>query len=166
MDNTNGFRIPSNMSRQKTNGSGKPPGPAPDACPTTDRPPQNTRGPSARPSAPNPASDDLTPIAGVQPDATLTTPALARKRALEMLCPQVPVITDGLIESAKGNYLAAKFLFEFMGIFPPPPEADPKEKREESLTEVLLKRLDLWKDGDKEDDQRNSTDNPEQTRIP
>ncbi len=166
MDNNNGFRLPSNMSRQKTNGSGKLPSLAPDGSPTANRQPQSTRGPSAQPAAAHTASDHLAPAAGIQPDATLTTPALARKRALEMLCPQVPVITDGLIESAKGNYLAAKFLFEFMGIFPPPSEPDPEQKRAESLTEVLLKRLDLWKDGNKEDDQRNSTDNPEQTRIP
>jgi hypothetical protein len=75
--------------------------------------------------------------------ASISDPSTARRHAVEVICGHVPRILSAVIATAEeGNYLAAKFLFEFVGIFPPR-EEEKKAEPEDCLAELLLKQLEL-----------------------
>ncbi len=75
--------------------------------------------------------------------ASMSDPSTARRQAIETICRHVPRILSAVIATAEeGNYLAARFLFEFVGIFPPR-EEEKKAEPEDCLAELLLKQLEL-----------------------
>jgi hypothetical protein len=64
-----------------------------------------------------------------------------RQEAVAAMCPEVRAIAEGLAALAKeGNCQAAKLVFEFLGIFPPPAEEDDGD---DSLARYLLRQLGI-----------------------
>ena len=64
-----------------------------------------------------------------------------RKRAVEEMCPGVKAIARALVKLAKeGNCQAAKLVFEFLGIFPPPAA---EEDGDDTLARYLLRQLGI-----------------------
>ena len=64
-----------------------------------------------------------------------------RRRAVAAMSPQVKGIAGKLAEmAAGGNCQAAKLVFEFLGIFPPPQEA---EEGDDTLARYLLRQLGI-----------------------
>jgi hypothetical protein len=64
-----------------------------------------------------------------------------RKRAVAVMCPKVSGIAKALTKSAgEGNCQAAKLVFEFLGIFPPPTEEDDGD---DTLARYLLRQLGI-----------------------
>jgi hypothetical protein len=64
-----------------------------------------------------------------------------RKRAVVVMCPAVRDIAKALTELAKkGNCQAAKLVFEFLGIFPPP---QAEEEGDDTLARYLLRQLGI-----------------------
>ena len=64
-----------------------------------------------------------------------------RQQAVAVLSPEVKAIAEGLAALAKeGNCQAAKLVFEFLGIFPPPAEEDDND---DSLARYLLRQLGI-----------------------
>lgn len=64
-----------------------------------------------------------------------------RRQAVAAMCPEVKAIAEALTELAKeGNCQAAKLVFEFLGIFPPPQEED---EGDDSLARYLLRQLGI-----------------------
>jgi hypothetical protein len=63
-----------------------------------------------------------------------------REELVALIRASARAITQGLIEQAqKGGPMAAKFLFEFAGLWPPPPAGG---EGEPSLVRLLFERLD------------------------
>jgi hypothetical protein len=64
-----------------------------------------------------------------------------RRKAVAVMCPKVKDIAEALAELAKeGNCQAAKLVFEFLGIFPPPQEED---EGDDSVARYLLRQLGI-----------------------
>ena len=64
-----------------------------------------------------------------------------RKRAVAEMCPAVRDIAKALTKLAKeGNCQAAKLVFEFLGIFPPPQAED---ESDDTLARYLLRQLGI-----------------------
>jgi hypothetical protein len=64
-----------------------------------------------------------------------------RKRAVAVMCPAVRDIAKALTGLAKkGNCQAAKLVFEFLGIFPPP---QAEEESDDTLARYLLRQLGI-----------------------
>jgi hypothetical protein len=64
-----------------------------------------------------------------------------RKRAVRVMCPAVRDIAKALTKLAKeGNCQAAKLVFEFLGIFPPP---QAEEESDDTLARYLLRQLGI-----------------------
>ena len=64
-----------------------------------------------------------------------------RRGAVEVMAPKVNEIALALTDLAKaGNCQAAKLVFEFLGIFPPPPTEDDGD---DTLARYLLRQLGL-----------------------
>jgi hypothetical protein len=64
-----------------------------------------------------------------------------RKRAVAVMCPKVTGIAKKLTEMAEqGNCQAAKLVFEFLGIFPPP---QAEEESDDTLARYLLRQLGI-----------------------
>jgi hypothetical protein len=62
-----------------------------------------------------------------------------RRRAVAAMSPKVKGIAEKLAEMAKtGNCQAAKLVFEFLGIFPPP---QGEEEGDDTLARYLLRQL-------------------------
>lgn len=64
-----------------------------------------------------------------------------RKRAVAVMCPKVTGIAKKLTEMAEqGNCQAAKLVFEFLGIYPPPAA---EEDSDDTLARYLLRQLGI-----------------------
>lgn len=64
-----------------------------------------------------------------------------RQGAMAVMCPEVNDIAQTLTNLAKkGNCQAAKLVFEFLGIFPPPAEEDDGD---DTLARYLLRQLGI-----------------------
>jgi hypothetical protein len=64
-----------------------------------------------------------------------------RKQAVAVMCPKVTGIAKKLTEMAEqGNCQAAKLVFEFLGIFPPPQAED---ESDDTLARYLLRQLGI-----------------------
>lgn len=64
-----------------------------------------------------------------------------RRRAVSAMSPKVREIAGKLAEMAKGgNCQAAKLVFEFLGIFPPP---QAEEEGDDTLARYLLRQLGI-----------------------
>lgn len=64
-----------------------------------------------------------------------------RRRAVAAMSPKVKEIAGKLAEMAKaGNCQAAKLVFEFLGIFPPP---QAEEEGDDTLARYLLRQLGI-----------------------
>ena len=64
-----------------------------------------------------------------------------RKRAVAAMCPKVTGIAKKLTEMAEqGNCQAAKLVFEFLGIHPPP---QAEEESDDTLARYLLRQLGI-----------------------
>lgn len=64
-----------------------------------------------------------------------------RQGAVVVMCPEVNEIAQTLTNLAKeGNCQAAKLVFEFLGIFPPPAEEDDGD---DTLARYLLRQLGI-----------------------
>lgn len=64
-----------------------------------------------------------------------------RRRAVAVMCPKVKEIAEALAKLAKeGNCQAAKLVFEFLGIFPPP---EAEEEEDDTLARYLLRQLGI-----------------------
>ncbi len=64
-----------------------------------------------------------------------------RKRAVAVMCPKVTGIAKKLTEMAEqGNCQAAKLVFEFLGIYPPPTAEDDSD---DTLARYLLRQLGI-----------------------
>jgi len=64
-----------------------------------------------------------------------------RKRAVAVMCPKVAGIAKKLTEMAEqGNCQAAKLIFEFLGIYPPP---QAEEESDDTLARYLLRQLGI-----------------------
>lgn len=64
-----------------------------------------------------------------------------RKRAVAVMCPKVTGIAKKLTEMAEqGNCQAAKLVFEFLGIYPPP---QAEEESDDTLARYLLRQLGI-----------------------
>lgn len=64
-----------------------------------------------------------------------------RRRAVSAMSPKVKEIAGKLAEMAKGgNCQAAKLVFEFLGIFPPP---QAEEEGDDTLARYLLRQLGI-----------------------
>ena len=64
-----------------------------------------------------------------------------RRKAVAVMCPKVKDIAEALVDLAmEGNCQAAKLVFEFLGIFPPPQEED---EGDDSLARYLLRQLGI-----------------------
>jgi hypothetical protein len=64
-----------------------------------------------------------------------------RKRAVAVMCPKVTGIARKLTEMAEqGNCQAAKLIFEFLGIYPPP---QAEEESDDTLARYLLRQLGI-----------------------
>lgn len=78
-----------------------------------------------------------------KPPKKKTEPNLreVRRRAVGAMSPKVKGIADKLAEMAEGgNCQAAKLVFEFLGIFPPP---QGEEEGDDTLARYLLRQLGI-----------------------
>ena len=68
-----------------------------------------------------------------------------RRRVVAAITPSVVKIAKSVAaQGERGNYLGAKFLFEFLGIYPPPPvEKEPVDEEPDSLARYLLRKLGI-----------------------
>jgi hypothetical protein len=101
--------------------------------------------PNHRPA--NGSSSESSPFNGqsAAPGANEALPSRREtwEKGAACVYPEVPNIVGALVEKAKENYMVAKFLFEFIGIYPPPPEPDPNAEKNETLARFLLRRLGI-----------------------
>jgi hypothetical protein len=87
-----------------------------------------------------------------------------RKRAVAVMCPKVVKIAKALTEMAEGgNCQAAKLVFEFLGIFPPP---EAEEEGDDTLARYLLRQLGIPDHPSEEEITKVLNQAVEQTPVP
>lgn len=80
----------------------------------------------------------------IEPDLALVRQEIVRRvadSALSMVQCAIDAVEEG------GQYQAMKYLFEMVGLYPPPP--DSQDDNDDSLAEILLSRLGIESRGDK-----------------